>query len=147
MIKYNFLHLPPQVYSILMFLPICYSDAIIPNIFTFLDNITSKCTLFWLSKLILKFFLTVATFICIWASIGRNPERMYGTGSAVFIGYDSTFLKSLLKNSSKRSRNFFTGSSISTPYINIGTTYIFSTCIQVAGSTPLLPWNPTGIRL
>ena len=25
------------------FLQICYSDAIIPNIFTFLDNITSKC--------------------------------------------------------------------------------------------------------
>ena len=41
MIKYSFLHLWPQVYLTLMFLPICYSDAIIPNVFTFLDNITS----------------------------------------------------------------------------------------------------------
>ena len=28
------------------FLPICYSDALIPNIFTFMENITSKCTQF-----------------------------------------------------------------------------------------------------
>ena len=38
------------------FLPTCYSAAIMPNIFTFLDNITSKCTL-----MILKFLLMVAT--------------------------------------------------------------------------------------
>ena len=37
---------PPVTTGVLntYILPICYSDAIIPNVFTFLDNITSKYT-------------------------------------------------------------------------------------------------------
>ena len=34
----------PCVFNTYFLLPISYSDAIIPNIFTALDNITSKCT-------------------------------------------------------------------------------------------------------
>ena len=64
-------------------------------------------------------------FIWIWASTGRTPKRMYGTRSAEFIGNDSICFKSLLKNSSKWSRHFFTCSSTSNPYVNTRTTYIF----------------------
>ena len=86
-------------------------------------------------------------FICICASMGNNPERIYGTGSAVCVGSDNTCFKSLFRNELSLSIYFLFGKKISSPYVYTGSTYIFIRCTQIAGSKPLFPCRPADIRL
>ena len=71
--------------------------------------------------------------------MGNNPERIYGTGSAVCVGSDNACFKSLLKNELSLSIYFLFGKIIFSPYVNTGSTYIFIRCTHVAGSKPLFP--------
>ena len=85
--------------------------------------------------------------MCICASIGSNPVRISGTGSAVCVGSDNTCFKSIFKNELSFSIYFFFGKIISSPYVNTGRTYIFIRCTHVAGSKPLFPCRPADVRL
>ena len=60
--------------------------------------------------------------MCICASIGSNPVRIHGTGSAVCIGSGHTSFKNLFKNELSLSIYFFLGIRISSPYVNTGST-------------------------